>query len=870
MRFLLSIGFLIILFSEVLCSATVIDSSNSTISQDTIWSKENSPYHITEDVYVEKDATLTIQSGVQILFDGYYSILVDGRFYANGKETDSISFHLSDTATVKSWGQIFIKGTLYEDLTRISLSYCEISKADTGIKILQSGMSILDHVQIYDCVKDGINLELGKATLSSCIISNNGNDGINMHAWEIKISHSTINNNKRHGLLCEYYLGGSTVTYTTISGNVNSGIYCSYTYDNNPLIANCNIFGNKQYDLYNGNSNIVNAKNNFWGSDNTQEMQEKGTSANILKIFDFYDDSSKGRVFYSNFLQEESDIKPTPTPTFSPTSTPTFTPTLTNTPTLTPSFTPTKTPTYTATPTPTLTPSNTPTITPTFTQTSTPTPVIFDPPENTLVVTDDIQTIDDLSGNFNADDPDNKDLVIRWNFKNPEFTSYHIYVKTDDGKEEFLVALPVTVNYYEWKTASFGHSYLFWVYGLRDNGTTSLLEGKKAVYYISKYDNTPTATFTITPTSTPTITPTSTFTPTSTPTTIPGFNIGGAEISIFLGSDASIPVIVDNLPESSAFTFDLTYDPQVLEWKGTIDKKGTLTADWGLVDANKVSEGVIRISGISITAATIKGKGTLISVLFKAKSDISPDSSQISISNLKDGLSGANVLLIQLTILKGIKGDATGDGQITASDAQLTFEFVLGRKTPTDLQKWTADVTGDGDISAADAQKIFNIVLGKENPLAKIATKAHENKILPFQSGEISIPTVNGIPGHEVNLPVNVNLEQNLTSFTLAIEYDSEKLVFDGIDKTDSLVKDFLLLDANELVPGKIVIAGAAITADSVKGIGTLIKLKFTLKNDAVGKAEIKITSVKDDLADSTIKNGGVTIQTSVTNWMMF
>ena len=607
-----------------------------------------------------------------------------------------------------------------------------------------------------------------------------------------------------------------------------------------------------------------------------KRCKKKGTSANILKIFDFYDDSSKGRVFYTNFLQDESDIKPTPTPTFSPTftptftKTPTFTPTKTYTPTFTPTLTPTKTPTYTPTFTPTFTPSNTPTLTPTFTQTPTPTPVIFDPPENTIVVTDDMQTTDDLSGKFNADNPENKDLVIRWNFKNPEFISYHIYVKTDDGKEEFLVSLPSRVNYYEWKTASFGHSYLFWIYGLNENGSPSLLEGKSPVYYISKYDNTPTATYTMTPTFTPTMTPTNISTPTLEPTTLPGFNVGGGEVLIFLGSDVTIPVLIDRLPDASAFTFDLTYDPQVLEWKGTIDKNGTLTADWGLVDANQISDGNIRISGISMTAATIKGKGTLVSLPFKARSTIFADDSQIIIKNLRDGLSGANVSPIKLTILKGIKGDTTGDGQISAADAQLVFEIVLGRKIPTDLQKWTADVTGDGDVTAADAQKIFNIVLGKENPPAKITSKAHENKILPFQSGEISIPTVNGIPGKDVNVPVHVNLEQNLTSFTLALEYDRAKLSFSGIDKTDSLVKDFLLLDANEPVPGTIVIAGAAITANSVKGEGTLITLKFKVKNDAIGDAAIKFSSAKDDLADATLKNGDIIIQTLVTNWKMF
>ena len=131
-------------------------------------------------------------------------------------------------------------------------------------------------------------------------------------------------------------------------------------------------------------------------------------------------------------------------------------------------------------------------------------------------------------------------------------------------------------------------------------------------------------------------------------------------------------------------------------------------------------------------------------------------------------------------------------------------------------------------------------MLGKSTIPAKISKKFSLKNLLPFSAEDITIPTVNGTPGQEVKVPVTVNLSHDLTSFTFTLEYDKDKLVFDCIDKADTLVKDFLLVDANESEPGKITIAGAALTAQPVTGSGTLVNLVFTLKNDVTGQGRGK------------------------------
>lgn len=57
-------------------------------------------------------------------------------------------------------------------------------------------------------------------------------------------------------------------------------------------------------------------------------------------------------------------------------------------------------------------------------------------------------------------------------------------------------------------------------------------------------------------------------------------------------------------------------------------------------------------------------------------------------------------------------GDADLNGTLTAADAQLIFNIVLGIVTPSFEQACAADCDGSGAITAGDAQQTFNAVLG--------------------------------------------------------------------------------------------------------------------------------------------------------------
>ncbi len=57
-------------------------------------------------------------------------------------------------------------------------------------------------------------------------------------------------------------------------------------------------------------------------------------------------------------------------------------------------------------------------------------------------------------------------------------------------------------------------------------------------------------------------------------------------------------------------------------------------------------------------------------------------------------------------------GDVTGDGDVTAADAQLAFEIVMELVVPSFVEECAADCNGDGSITAGDAQQIFGVIFG--------------------------------------------------------------------------------------------------------------------------------------------------------------
>ncbi|MCJ7761852.1 right-handed parallel beta-helix repeat-containing protein, partial [Candidatus Bathyarchaeota archaeon] len=320
------------------------------ISSDTTWTNANSPYNLTGNVLVNNGITLTIQSGVSVNLNSYY-IMINGTLYARGNSTE----------------QIFINGGQVT-FTQFSTDWNESTNTGCIIEnaFLNSTLTLNNSPKISnDNIYSAINIQ---NTIGIPIISNNTiHDGISVSSGGMPI----IANNTFLGSGISLFLANATVTGNTISGSpagitvytdysgygwfnctslidgnliigntngiiireqqgstLDSPIVRNNTITNNtigisltwigisgprPSILNNNIYNNSNYNIQSSLSNDINATFNWWGTTNTQAINQT--------IYDFKNDFNLGRVTFVPFLTEPNSAAPAIPTEPSPTAT---------------------------------------------------------------------------------------------------------------------------------------------------------------------------------------------------------------------------------------------------------------------------------------------------------------------------------------------------------------------------------------------------------------------------------------------------------------------------------------------------------------------------------------------------------------------
>ncbi len=203
---------------------------NGFISSNTTWNVSESPYYITGNLVVESGAKLTIEQGVKVLFNGSYSIVIDGALNATGTPVSPIIFSSNATNPQKSdWESILIRGS--DSMIKNTI----ISYANKGIK-LDEGLC-----EIYNCTfynnSDGIYIEFWYGLSQS---------------FNLNINNNTFFQND-NGIYI-YRLSESYYTYLNIElnrifNNSNNGIYITGVRLNDLTIQNNRIFNNSEYGI---------------------------------------------------------------------------------------------------------------------------------------------------------------------------------------------------------------------------------------------------------------------------------------------------------------------------------------------------------------------------------------------------------------------------------------------------------------------------------------------------------------------------------------------------------------------------------------------------------------------------------------------
>ncbi len=196
----------------VLLTITLVLFSQTDIYEGDVsgnWDLGGSPYIINGNITIPNGETLTIEPGVNIQYNGSFTLTVLGRLLAVGTQTDSIIFTGNGSSYSDNAGIYFNNVSTENDSSRFA--YCKLQNF--------SGVAI----KIKNTSKININF---------CEITNNHHGGILILSSSISIFNTKINENDFHDYSNNYRCSGISV------------------YDSSLKLINCLIYKNNMFTYY--------------------------------------------------------------------------------------------------------------------------------------------------------------------------------------------------------------------------------------------------------------------------------------------------------------------------------------------------------------------------------------------------------------------------------------------------------------------------------------------------------------------------------------------------------------------------------------------------------------------------------------------
>lgn len=111
---LLALLLVIQLLTVIIFLSVPTQAAGTTVGRilisDATWTKNGSPYNLTDNLVVSKGVTLTIEAGVTVNLNSHY-MDINGTLQAIGTPTDKITFNGGPPITYNNFGQIFFTDT---------------------------------------------------------------------------------------------------------------------------------------------------------------------------------------------------------------------------------------------------------------------------------------------------------------------------------------------------------------------------------------------------------------------------------------------------------------------------------------------------------------------------------------------------------------------------------------------------------------------------------------------------------------------------------------------------------------------------------------------------------------------------------------
>ena len=260
-------------------------------------------------------------------------------------------------------------------------------------------------------------------------------------------------------------------------------------------------------------------------------------------------------------------------------------------------------------------------------------------------------------------------------------------------------------------------------------------------------------------------------------------------------------------------------------------------AFWGMVDGNEAETRPLRVNVKSaISAQTFHVSDIVLDSTDWKEYTVSFLSSAAADTEVEIGLgisgTATNFWIDDIRFFQGspsdefLPGDVSGDGAVTAYDAALALQFVVGLATPTDMERRAADMSGDGNVRSNDAIFILREVAGLAAPSA--GPMVNSGRMVTIGLAE----ETQGAAGETVTAPLTVDRIDSLAGGDVSITYDAALLRAVGVSSEPEI-----MLASNIAEPGIVRIS--FIGAERLKS-DTVARIQFVILADAASTLHIR------------------------------
>mgnify|MGYP000455391515 CR=1 FL=1 len=263
------------------------NNSNATIVNSTIYHNATGIYNY--GTMIIRDSTISSNGGTGVYSDGVHIEIYETLIGENSSRGIILSNSSSNSRVQNCHfldnGSYGIEGYRFEVIDSsfarngnhaVSGSNCLLEGclfAESRYGIRGSSITVVDNIfegEFYSSFYDDYS---GVYIYGQAMISHNVFSGYSTGMWLATSSEVTITDN-------------------LITGNYR-GIYITNVDGQNLTCSNNNIYGNRDWNVYNNTNQRVAITNSFWGTDNENVIESR--------IFDYYEDPNKGPVSFTGF-----------------------------------------------------------------------------------------------------------------------------------------------------------------------------------------------------------------------------------------------------------------------------------------------------------------------------------------------------------------------------------------------------------------------------------------------------------------------------------------------------------------------------------------------------------------------------------------